>query len=157
MIYFAYGSNMDFDRMRERSPNARFLFPAVLIGYKLAFTRQMRDNKGGAADIRESAGVSVWGVVYHLSEPDDLFALYPAEGYVPGRANNAYEQITVGVHPAGDQQQMLKAVTFTVPNQKKLSEHQKPSPQYMRHLLLGAQLWGLPANYIDQLKRIEIR
>jgi hypothetical protein len=64
MLYFAYGSNMDFERMRQRSPNARFLFRAMLLGYELAFTRQMRDNKGGAADIRDSAGARVWGVAY---------------------------------------------------------------------------------------------
>lgn len=41
MLYFAYGSNMDFERMRQRSPNARFLFRAMLLGYELAFTRHL--------------------------------------------------------------------------------------------------------------------
>ena len=51
MIYFAYGSNMDEARMRQRCSSARFLFKAKLPNFRLAFTRFSRTNGCGAADI----------------------------------------------------------------------------------------------------------
>jgi len=39
MLYFAFGSNMDWSRMRERCPSARFIFNAKLNGFRLDFTR----------------------------------------------------------------------------------------------------------------------
>ncbi len=38
MIYFVYGSNMNWDRMHEHCPSARFLFKAKLKGFRLDFT-----------------------------------------------------------------------------------------------------------------------
>ena len=40
MLYFAYGSNMLFDQMRERCPSSTFVCAAALDGYRLAFTRK---------------------------------------------------------------------------------------------------------------------
>src|SRR6266852_2762897 len=46
MLYFAYGSNMDEQRVKaaNRCPDARFIFNALLPGHRLVFTR------GGEAD-----------------------------------------------------------------------------------------------------------
>jgi gamma-glutamylcyclotransferase len=68
MLYFAYGSNMDEARMTEpnRCPNARFIFKAVLTGYRLAFTRQTQAGTG-AADILAADGCAVRGVVYDIN------------------------------------------------------------------------------------------
>lgn len=42
MLYFAYGSNMNWDRMKDRCSSACFVGIATLEGYKLAFTRKDR-------------------------------------------------------------------------------------------------------------------
>lgn len=152
MLYFAYGSNMDWQRMRKRCPGAQFLFKATLPGYKLAFTHFSTTNNCGAADVVHSPTETVWGVVYHL-EQTDLPGLHRAEGYEPGRARNAYAPSTVVVHPDGDQQRKLSVTTFTVCH--KLPAHQKPSREYLSHLLNGATNRGLPGEYIEQLKRFE--
>ena len=34
--------------------------------------------------------------------------------------------------------------------------HQPPNREYLDYLLRGARRWGLPADYIAQLERIEV-
>jgi hypothetical protein len=40
MLYFAYGSNMNWQQMQDRCPSARFFGVALLPDHKLAFTRE---------------------------------------------------------------------------------------------------------------------
>ena len=154
MIYFAYGSNMDWNQMRDRCPAAQFLFKATLKGYTLVFTHQRINNKGGAADVVERPNGIVWGVVYHV-EDSDLPGLYRSEGYQPGRARNSYAPITVTVHPHDDAKRELKVTTFTVC--QKLPPHQQPSREYLDRILAGAHYWSLPQDYQETLERIEKR
>ena len=49
MLYFAYGSNMDWSRMSKRCPSARFLFAAKATGFRLDFTRYSTNNHCGVA------------------------------------------------------------------------------------------------------------
>jgi len=66
MLYFAYGSNMDWSRMRERCPPAGFIFTAKPNRFRLDFTRYSKTNRCGVADIVVDPPSSVWGVVYHI-------------------------------------------------------------------------------------------
>jgi hypothetical protein len=154
VLYFAYGSNMDWEQMRDRCPSAQFLFKATLKGYTMAFTHQRINNKGGAADVVECADSIVWGVVYSL-EDSDLPGLYRSEGFQPGRTQNSYAPVTVIVHPDNVQNRALKVSTFTVC--RKLAPHQQPSREYLDRILAGARHWNLPGGYRETLERIETR
>ena len=46
MIYFAYGSNLDFVQMRSRCPSAQFVAVAKLPDHQLAFTRRVGITPG---------------------------------------------------------------------------------------------------------------
>lgn len=148
MIYFAYGSNMDWERMRERSPSARFLFIARLDGFRLDFTRYSTTNRCGSADIVYDPPAVTWGVVYHIKD-EQQGALDKAEGVPVG----AYKHFTVDVHPDGDRAQRIKALTYVVVNK----EDRKPRPNaaYKERLVSGAIHWRLPADYVQKLKQIE--
>lgn len=60
MLYFAYGSNMNWDQMRERCPSSRFLGIAALPDHRLAFTRGSPKRGCGVADVVAEARKSIW-------------------------------------------------------------------------------------------------
>lgn len=148
MLYFAYGSNMNWDRLRDRCPSARFLFAARLDGFRLDFTRYSRNNRCGAADIIYDPPGQVWGVVFHIKD-EQKGALDKAEGVSVG----AYQQFAVDVHPDGDRAQRIKALTYVVVNKE--DPRPKPSASYKQLMVDGAEHWKLPAEYLVQLQRIE--
>ena len=71
-FYFAYGSNMNPDRIRERIPGARLVGKATIKGWKLAERLY--------ADIERSKGSRVEGVLYLVNETE-RFRLDSYEGY----------------------------------------------------------------------------
>ena len=68
--YFAYGSNMNYNQMIARCPNAQYFGKGFLADYKLAFTRNSKNWNGAVADILVSPGDIVWGVIYSVSDAD---------------------------------------------------------------------------------------
>ena len=150
MLYFAYGSNMDEQRVKEanRCPNAHFIFNAVLPGYRLVFTRHT-DAGTGEADVLLDPACFVWGVVYDITDSDRR--QLDAREVVAGRT---YRPKEVLVHPHGDREQRVMVLTYTVSDPA--GTQQPPSREYLGYLLRGARRWGLPADYVGQLQRIEV-
>jgi gamma-glutamylcyclotransferase len=150
MLYFAYGSNMDEQRVKAagRCPDARFIFNALLPGHRLVFTRG-RDSGTCAADPVPDPGFLIWGVVYDITDSDRR-QLDAREG-VAGRA---YRPKEVLVHPHGDIDQRVMVLTYAVSDSAAIQ--QPPSREYLDYLLRGARRWNLPADYIAQLERIEV-
>jgi gamma-glutamylcyclotransferase (GGCT)/AIG2-like uncharacterized protein YtfP len=156
MLYFAYGSNMLVEQMRERCPSASFVCVAGLEGYRLAFTRTAKGNwKGcGVADVVPAPGQRVWGVVFRIDELD-LGSLDRSEGYRPDRESNAYRRIDVHVQRDGDIEKPLAAFTYVVC----VPEDPNPLPHrdYVGRIIAGARSWNLPEDYVRGLERIEVR
>ena len=96
MLYFAYGSNLDWKRMKERCSSAEFFCKASLPDYRIEFTRKSNLLNCGVADIIWDEDNKVYGVVYKIDEVD-LGKLDKHEGYVPQRDNNAYKRIEIMV------------------------------------------------------------
>jgi gamma-glutamylcyclotransferase (GGCT)/AIG2-like uncharacterized protein YtfP len=144
MLYFAYGSNLDWTQMKQRCPSARFYSIAVLCGHRLAFTRYSTKRGCGVADAVPEKGSEVWGVVYEISE-GDISSLDKSEDYRPGRAENAYVREEVRVLPDGlDDSPQLVAIYF-VCKQPNLF---LPGKEYKDLILNGARHWKLPEKYI---------
>lgn len=148
MLYFAYGSNMDWTRMRDRCARAQFLFKALLSEHQIEFTRYSRTNRCGTADLTLARGKSVWGVVYHI-EASDAEVLDKKEG-VP---INAYRRQNVEVQTEGDRARKISAFTYVVCTKE--SPRPKPSKTYLQHLLDGARRWQFPQDYIAMLQAVE--
>ena len=153
MLYFAYGSNLDWGQMKARCPSARFVCVAKLPGYKLAFTRLSERRQCGTADVIKTAGSAVWGVVYQLDECD-FGPLDEYEGCVLGRPTNAYDRIEVQVLQEGDDSRPTTAWVYVV-NAKSERPH-IPNAEYMRLMTEGARYWGLPQPYIALLDTIPV-
>ncbi len=71
-FYFAYGSNMNPDRIRERIPQARVAATAHITGWRL--------KERLYADIERSRGGRVDGVLYLVTQ-SEMFRLDAYEGY----------------------------------------------------------------------------
>ena len=153
MLYFAYGSNMDWAQMKERCPSALFVGIARLADHRLAFSRASRTRGCGVADVVPETGRSVWGVVYQLSELD-VGALDKSEGDRPGRARNSYWRRVCMVFLDGDENRPVTAQTYFAE-----PEPNPPLPNqgYKDLILGGARHWHLPAEYIAELEAIETR
>ena len=153
MIYFAYGSNLDWNQIRKRCPSVSFIGIAKLTGYRIGFTRLSSRRKCGAADIVSDIAGEVWGVLYKIDEID-VEKLDKSEGYKPGRNNNAYRRIEVTVFVDGDNTKPITAFTYEVVN-KEFNKY-KPSPDYKKQIVNGAKYLHLPEEYISKLEKVEV-
>jgi hypothetical protein len=152
MLYFAYGSNMDWKQMKERCPSARFVGVAMLPDYRLAFTRRSVKRGCGVCDAVPDVSKAVWGAVLEIGDTD-VGRLDMEEGYQPGRAKNSYWRKECHVFMNGDDKQPMAVVTFFGDPQ---DNPPLPNSKYRDLLLSGARRWQLPDAYIEQLESIEV-
>ncbi len=143
--YFAYGSNLHPDRLKERLgwlPPAR---QAYLHGHRLLFNK--RSIRGGVcANITPDRHHVVWGVIYECT-PDDVEILDCYEGVGGGH----YKRQDIEVHISQPSAAVL-AMTYVAGDQFIVPEA-KPLPAYFWHIWQGAHAHGLPADYLNYLAR----
>jgi len=152
VLYFAYGSNMDWEQMRQRCSSVRFIGVAKLPDHRLAFTRKSIKRGCGVADaVRESAR-AVWGAVFEI--PDlEVGALDELEGYQPGREKNSYWRREYTVFLDGDDRRPLTVATYFADRQE---SPPLPNQVYKDLILRGARRWRLPPDYINELEGIAV-
>ena len=152
MLYFAYGSNMNWLQMQDRCPSARFLHLAVLPDYQLAFTRKSIKRGCGVADVVPAPGQNVWGVVYEISNRD-VENLDRSEGYRSGRERNSYWRRECLVLLMGDERRPQKLFAYFGDPQ---SKPPGPNAEYKELIVSGARQWHPPNDYIRQLEAIVV-
>ena len=69
MLYFAYGSNLSHEQMKERCKNPKYIKNVFLDGYQLCFCAIDRDY--GAANILKKLDSKVPGGVWKISASDE--------------------------------------------------------------------------------------
>ena len=145
MKYFAYGSNMDPDRMRERGVNFLKREHAILEGWRLEFNKvSSRNPEEGYANIVKDENSVVEGILYEIDDLD-LKILDRYEGYP-----SHYERIKVVVRM--DNGENVEAVTY-IAKPDKVKDGLKPSREYLNHLLKGCDL--LSEEYCRKLRKWE--
>ena len=149
MLYFAYGSNMNWLQMQDRCPSACFLCRAVLPDYKLAFTRKSIKRGCGVADVVPARYHNAWGVVYKISNLD-VENLDRSEGYRSGRERNSYWRRECLVLLEGDEHRPQRVFTYFGDPQ---SKPPGPNAEYKELILSGARYWHLPDDYIYELEQ----
>jgi hypothetical protein len=138
VLVFAYGSNMDPERMRARVPGALPRGRARLPGHRLVIDKRGRDGSA-KANLRREAGALVWGVTWDLRVAD-LAAL---DGHEAG-----YERILVSVE--------LESGTADAHAYRsdRLAPGALPFDWYLEHVLRGARAFGLPEDYVAWLESL---
>ena len=95
-LYFAYGSNMLGQRLKDRVKSAEFFSNAWIRSYEVRF-RKKSDDGSGKADLVQTGDLEdiVHGVVYQF-DPDHWPALDKHEGATGN--NPGYDRVPIQVH-----------------------------------------------------------
>ena len=69
MLYFAYGSNLNWYQMKkERCKGSKFIQTYNLKGYKLIFSHRNQNNKFGYANIEKNKTFFTPGAIWNLTK-----------------------------------------------------------------------------------------
>ncbi len=129
MHYFAYGSNLNQKQMKERCPDSKPLFTAVLPNYKLVFVDWSRQWRGGVASIKLFRGERVRGAIYEVTEA----CLQRLDRYESG-----YNRLKITV--IGEDDEPIEAVTYVKTGRL---EDATPSKEYLAIIQQGLRDWRL--------------
>ena len=138
--YFAYGSNMLYERIARRITSAERLCAASLEGYRLDFSKLSIDGSGKCT-ITLHAGSIVHGVIYKINETDlkklDLF-----EGMMPEGSGKGYKRAILQTTSPE-----IEVVTY-IANKENLNL--MPYSWYKELVFAGAKENQLPPDYIEE-------
>jgi len=136
--YFAYGSNLNKERLRSRIGAWKESKRAKLVGFRLTF------DSRGYADIIEDPQSIVYGAVY-LVTPEQLKKLDEYEGVRWG----VYVRRRVRV--VTEEGGTLDAVTYV---KKEKNPFSKPDEWYLQLILNGLSEHGYGSEILGYVKRI---
>jgi gamma-glutamylcyclotransferase (GGCT)/AIG2-like uncharacterized protein YtfP len=140
--YFAYGSNMNRSRVESRKMDFTHCETGILTNYRLAFNKRSVKYPGAAAaNVMQSTGQQVQGIVYHLSDAAQIMAMDPFEGY-PHR----YNRVLAPIQTANG----LLDVWVYIANANHVQEGLRPAVWYLNHLLAGRDY--LTPDYVKNLE-----
>lgn len=129
MYYFAYASNLNQKQMKERCPDSKPMFTAVLPHYKLVFAGWSRQWRGATASIKSFRGDRVRGAIYEVSEQ----CLRRLDQFESG-----YQRLRVTVQ--GEDNEPIEAITYIKAGQM---EEASPSREYLAVIQQGLRDWRL--------------
>ena len=128
--YFAYGSNMSVTRMIKRGVTPLSITPGILDNYVLKFNKKSSKGDWSFANIEESEGDSVEGIIFGLSEVD-IKKLDKFEG-----APVHYRREKINVISFDNK---IECITYIAQNDY-IVEGLKPTDNYMKFLMEGSLL-----------------
>ncbi len=144
--YFAYGSNMDPERMKKRKAFYLKRKLGRLPGWKLCFNKKPgtpKHNNEGYANIFPCKGCVVYGIIYDMDVDAKILDKY--EG-----APQHYRRTVLDVETGSGK---IERCFVYIASPDRVEEGLKPSKEYIGHLLKGCDL--LPKNYCEFLWNIE--
>lgn len=145
MKYFAYGSNMDSQRMKDRKVNFSKRELAIIKNYELCFNKQASRNPNeGYANLVPEKDKITEGVLYEIND-EDIEKLDKFEGYP-----NHYDKKTIKVKMEnGDE---VDALVY-IAQADKIKDDLKPTKEYLNHLKEGRDL--ISEDYNNSLQSID--
>ncbi len=161
MLYFAYGSNMSLERLKDRGICAKRVgCYFTLRKYTLKFHKKSIDGSGKCnIDCTDKERDFVIGRLFKIDDCDRN-KLDKFEGCGKGKG---YERRAITIDSEkneitikGRECQNEKEFTYVaIKNNKNINDSLKPYTWYKYHVLRGAKEGGFPASYINFIKGIE--
>ena len=143
-FYFAYGSNMNPDRVTVRGLRFDAVDGASLDGVRLAFDKQSREHPAtGHSSLAFDRPSRVEGVLYRLRDDDEIARM---DRYERTPINYSREIVVVTVDDA-----RVAAWTYFA-NPAVTRSGLRPERAYLEHLLAGKSY--LSPDYYDRLRRV---
>lgn len=135
IYYFAYGSNMDLDRFRDRVGDWISVQRASLPKHQLRFASMVQSEGGGGAVVDPSKGGQVYGVLFEITQAQ--IEAMDREEFDPTRdVETTGKRVQMSVETdAGP----LTAQLYTVDDD---GGFLAPSESYLRHILRGLTAAG---------------
>lgn len=146
MLIFAYGSNMNLNRLTQRVPSAVKTSNAFLPGYKLVCNKVSKDGSAKANIIKtDNLAELVWGVLLTI-DSDEKALLDKAEGLGKGYNEDTliFFDETNNPYPA----------QVYIADSNVINNNLLPYDWYKEFIVTGAIQNELPADYILQLQSI---
>ncbi|MEL7656453.1 MAG: gamma-glutamylcyclotransferase family protein [Bacillota bacterium] len=146
-LYFAYGFNLNLQKMGQTVTKPRVLGVARLANHKIGFYGHSAIWDGAVETVVPDNQSEVWGVLYQL----DAYAWDQLDNFADARLDGAgrYFHYPVAVF---DEQNMLREAFLYKKSQ--LGAPKRPSAEYLDIIIQGAQEQGLPESYIATLRAI---
>ncbi len=141
--YFAYGTLLGTQTMREYCPSAEPRAVGSLAGHTLEFRQYSDDPSRCGCELADAPGQDLWGVVYDLTS-EDMQRLNEISGVPQGW----YEQIPITVVASDGSQ--IETTTYRLVDPGDL---QTPDDDYIGLVRDGSAGAGLPAAYVEGLHR----
>lgn len=146
---FSYGSNLCIERLLARTPGARVVAVATLVGHRLRWHKKSRDGSGKCDAFPTGVAEDVvWGVVYELT-PEEKIVLDGFEGL----GEDYFEKV---IRASTREGVVVEAVLYAA-NPQLLDETVRPWSWYKGFVTTGAVQHGFPDDYRAALDAIEAR
>lgn len=146
VLYFAHGSNMKKSRMRKRIPEAEVIGPAWIDNKRLVCNKISKDGSG-KANLANSPGHRVWGVLYKIPQ-NALQKLDQIEGGYDRRKLEVTRAPGEKVEAPGEKVEAFVYVST------KTDDSLKPFDWYKSFIVEGAREHKLPDEYIQELEAL---
>ena len=143
--YFSYGSNLYPERFRSRVGPWHEIRTAILDGYRVRFSGNVRSEGGGGAFVEPAEGAAAFGAVF-LIDPDQLRAMDDVELRSERNLAGLGVRLQVDVRTPGG---MLGAEMYTLPVS---GRYLAPSRKYLGHILDGLRAAGYAGEVLEQLR-----
>lgn len=141
MWYFAYGSNLNPERMKARGLAFNKRIKGKLPHFRLCFNKRAHNKTGIAyANIQYHQQSHVEGALYQLENEAAIQQLDPFEGCPIRYSRDIFHIETT---------QGIVSAWIYVANQAMICDHVLPEDRYINHLLAGRDL--LSDTYIKQI------
>lgn len=139
VLYFAYGSNMSTERLRQRVPSAKPICKARLNNKRVVFNKRSTDGSG-KANLSDSIGDETWGVLFEVDATDI----------------NKLDNIEGGYKRTSLQTQTVEGnnITAEVYISNKLTNDPVAYDWYKELILTGAKEHNLPKSYLAYLEQL---
>lgn len=145
--YFAYGSNLDQDRFRERVGEWSSAEAAVLHDHALRFSGEVISEGGGGAIIEPRPGARVYGGVYAISH-EQIAAMDEVEINSAMNAGQRGIRKTVRVDVGGVPR---RAEVYMVPSPRL---YRAPSARYLGHITKGLGDFGYGDEVVAEVEAV---
>jgi gamma-glutamylcyclotransferase len=152
-LYFAYSTILDraaFEEWRSQHSYDFFQLPegklAEALELELVYDFPSRWWGGRVAGLADAPGHSVFGRLFEI-QGKDWPIIQHKEGFVTGMCIERPVRVRV-------EGQEVEATAFTT-SPRRASQDGPVSPRFIEALVRGAQSAGLPADYVERLRRGE--
>ena len=146
MMIFAYGSNMNINRLTQRVPSATKFTNVFLPGYKLVCNKVSKDGSAKANIVKSGITTDiVWGVLFKIEKKEKPL-LDKAEGLGKG-----YNEDSLTFYAENNSQHVAQVY---IADSNSINNSLVAYDWYKEFIITGAIQNQLPADYISQLQSI---